>query len=46
MKKEETKEKRYAKRMKDKGFVRTTIWIDPEDKGWFSELGKLSRGEK
>ena len=46
MKKELTKEQRYAKAMIAKGFKKTCIWINPRDKEWFSELGKLSRGEK
>jgi len=44
--KKETKEQRYAKSMKEKGFVKICIWIDPNDKSWFSELGMLSRRRK
>lgn len=46
MKKELTKEAKYAKAMKDKGFVKVCIWIDPNDKEWFSSLGALSRRRK
>ena len=40
-----TKEQKYAKSMKEKGFVKVCIWIDPNDKSWFSELGVLSRSK-
>jgi|GEM_PF-4442956 len=46
MKKELTKEQKYAKSMKDKGYVKLCIWIDPNDKEWFSGLGELSRRKK
>jgi hypothetical protein len=44
--KKETKEQKYARSMKQKGFIKMCIWINPKDSAWFSELAKLSRGTK
>jgi len=44
--KELTKEQRYTKNMKLRGFIRKAVWIHPEHKSFFEFIARASREDK